>query len=70
MAGRPQKLTPDQQRLVGTAVRAGRSEGVPWKVLERIYGRDRTRLWRLARALGETAPRSPNATSLSANATS
>lgn len=49
----------------GRAILAARSSGVPWKVLERLYDRDRSNLFRAARAAQRA-----DATSFRADATS
>lgn len=47
-------LTGRQRHEIGRAVWIGRAAGVPWKALERVYGRSRTQLWRLAADWNET----------------
>ncbi len=47
-------LTDAQAREIGRAVWIGRLARVPWKTLERVYGRGRVQLWRLARGWNET----------------
>jgi len=49
MAGRTGKLTEGERHQIGRAVLSARRNRVPWKVLERVYDRDRTQLWRYAR---------------------
>lgn len=46
--GRPQQMSAEQQAQLGRAVLQARSVGVPWKVLESVYGRSRAQLWRYA----------------------
>ena len=41
------KLSDEEQRQIGEAVSTARANQVSWKVLERIYGLGRTRLWML-----------------------
>ena len=41
-----EELTAEQQREIGLVVAQARRCGVPWKVLQRVYGRSRTQLWR------------------------
>ncbi len=43
-------LSDQQREEIGRAVWIGRASGVPWKALERVYGRSRVQLWRLATA--------------------
>jgi len=49
MAGRRGELSLTDRLQVGRAVAAARKMRVPWKVLERVYDRNRSQLWRYAR---------------------
>lgn len=51
MAGRRGELPKEAQRLIGHAVAVARENQLPWKVLERVYDRDRSQLWRYANAV-------------------
>lgn len=48
MAANGRRLTPDERRQIGAAVRHARANRIPWKVLEAVYGRSREQLWRYA----------------------
>jgi hypothetical protein len=52
---------------VGAALLAARADKVPWKVLQRVYGRDRRHLWRClkaALAANETSSRANETSSV------
>lgn len=49
VANRPRPITAQRRRCIGIAVLLARQAGVKWKVLESVYQRERTQLWRLAR---------------------
>ena len=53
MSGR-EWLSPVQRQEIGRAVWIGRASGVPWKTLERVYGRSRAQLWRTAEVWNAT----------------
>lgn len=49
MSGRRDQLVAaDVQHRIGLEVIEARSRGVGWKALERVFGRERTQLWRYA----------------------
>lgn len=44
------ELSTDQQAEIGREVAQAREARVPWKVLERVYNRSRTQLWRYSKS--------------------
>lgn len=57
------QMTPAERRMLARAAAVARANGVPWGVLEHLYGRSREQLWRYMRE------EDPNATLLAPNAT-
>jgi hypothetical protein len=49
MSGRADKLGAEDQASLAVEIRKARRQGVPWKVLARVYNRSRAQMWRYLR---------------------